>query len=296
MALAAHAGLHRRRANGLGTVLRELDAALDHARTVEVAAERQALRRSQAALQRTRDRAEAAEARATRLREKLDRARTGEALRGRTGPILHDLNNTLTVVYSATALLQHGELLPGQQELADLVQATRHSIELVHRLDTALRTPAEETTGDITPVSTTPEARPVPRGSRECVLVVEDEDLVRSAICGPLRRAGMEVLEARNGEEGLAIFREHRDTLDAVITDLVMPRLPGGELVRIVREEAPDLPLVVMSGYRRDPALADVLQQPTTSFLAKPFSPAQLHAAVEAALATAQDEALTTRR
>jgi CheY-like chemotaxis protein len=296
MAMAAHAGLHRRRPNGLGAVLRELDAALDHARTVEVAAERQALRRSQAALQRAHERAEAAERRAQRLREKLERARDGEALRGRTGPIVHELNNVLTVIYSNTAVMRHGASGEDARTLDDVVLATRRSIDLVRSLDTVLRTPTEDPTGDIPAATEELAAHPVPRGSGECVLVVEDEDLVRSAICGPLRRAGMHVLEARNGEEGLKIFREHRDTLDAVITDLVMPRLPGGELVRIVREEAPKLPLVVMSGYRKDPALSDVLQQPTTAFLAKPFSPAQLHAAVEAALAAAQDDVLTTRR
>jgi DNA-binding NtrC family response regulator len=51
-----------------------------------------------------------------------------------------------------------------------------------------------------------------------------------------------------------------------------------------------------MSGYRTDPALTDVLQKPLTSFLAKPFSPAQLHAAVEEALATKQGEAQTEGR
>ena len=296
LALAAHAALNRRRARGVGAVLRDLDAALAHARTVEVAAERQALRRSQAALQRAHGRADRAEAKALRLREKLDRARDGEAVRGRTGPILHELNNVLTVIYSNTAVMRHGAEGDDARCLDDVVLATRRSIDLIRSLDTVLRTPTEEPTGDVPPLHEAPEARAVPPGRGESVLVVEDEDLVRGAICGPLRRAGMNVLEARNGEEGLAIFREHRDTLDAVITDLVMPRLPGGELVRIVREEAPRLPLVVMSGYRKDPALAVVLQQPTTAFLAKPFSPAQLHAAVEAALAAAQDDALTTRR
>lgn len=296
LAMAAQAGLHRRRADGLGAVIRDLDTALDHARTVEVAAEHQALRRSQAALQRAHERAEAAERQVDRLRERLERSRDGEVLRDRSGPIVHKLNNTLTVVLSNATAMRHDATGEDALTLDDVLLATRRSIALVDSLDTMLHAPTEAATADTPTVTAEPALPPELRSGGECVLVVEDEDLVRSAICGPLRRAGMVVLEARNGEEGLALFRERRDTLGAVITDLVMPRLPGGELVRIVREEAPMLPLVVMSGYRTDPALTDVLQKPLTSFLAKPFSPAQLHAAVEEALATKQGEAQTEGR
>jgi PAS domain S-box-containing protein len=114
------------------------------------------------------------------------------------------------------------------------------------------------------------------------VLLVEDEATVRRLAARSLRSAGYEVEEAENGEVALARATELGDALDVVVSDVVMPRLSGIELVRRLREQRGDLPVVLMSGYPdaagSSPVPDDVL------FLPKPFEPGRLRASVEKAL------------
>jgi len=63
-----------------------------------------------------------------------------------------------------------------------------------------------------------------------------------------LERAGFHVADAQDGEEGYAVFRDHAPRLDIVITDLMMPKLPGDELCRRIKRERPELPVVLLTG------------------------------------------------
>jgi two-component system cell cycle sensor histidine kinase/response regulator CckA len=112
------------------------------------------------------------------------------------------------------------------------------------------------------------------------ILLVEDDEVVRMLATTTLRRAGYRVIAHGDPREGAAALRGG-DSWDLLLTDMVMPRMSGEELVRIARELHPDLPAIVMSGYTGEP---DVDLGPGTQFLAKPFTPGRLAEAVAARL------------
>ena len=106
------------------------------------------------------------------------------------------------------------------------------------------------------------------RGS-ETVLVAEDEAAVRESVRRILERAGYRVIEARHGADALLLWRERREEIALVLTDLVMPEMRGGELAAAVRAEAPDTKIVYMSGYASEAARSTVSDADV--LLAKPF-------------------------
>jgi PAS domain S-box-containing protein len=81
------------------------------------------------------------------------------------------------------------------------------------------------------------------------VLLVEDEDLVRSVVRRSLERYGYEVIEARSAHEALALEARYRDRIDIVLSDVVMPGMSGRALAVELSARRPSLPVVFMSGY-----------------------------------------------
>ncbi len=110
----------------------------------------------------------------------------------------------------------------------------------------------------------------------EHVLVVEDELLVRQMARESLESLGYRVLEAENGAEALRVYLEHRDEIDIVVSDMIMPVMSGQELATRLRAIAPSLPLIFMSGYplQHDKILNQLGDY--TVYLQKPFSPIRL--------------------
>ena len=133
---------------------------------------------------------------------------------------------------------------------------------------------------DAKPVVTSEVAAPAPARSGRLVLVAEDEPLVRSIVVKALTRLGHRVLAASDGEEALAIARQHPD-LELLVTDVVMPRLGGVELVKALRARGP-IAVLVMSGYHeKQEELRD------ERVLPKPFTLEAFTKAVAEALAGA---------
>ena len=108
------------------------------------------------------------------------------------------------------------------------------------------------------------------------VLLVEDEDGVRSFSARALRNKGYDVLEARSGDAALEVMESHNGPIDLLITDVVMPRVDGPTLVRRVRQTRPDLKVIFISGYAEDAFRQKLGQDANIDFLAKPFSLKQL--------------------
>jgi two-component system cell cycle sensor histidine kinase/response regulator CckA len=112
-------------------------------------------------------------------------------------------------------------------------------------------------------------------GHGEVILVVEDAENIRKMVCAMLSQAGYRCVDAGNGEEALALVERAPDSIDLVLTDVVMPRMGGPELARRLASVRPDLRIVFMSGYSEDPIVSTIERSPAI-FLAKPFTAAAL--------------------
>lgn len=105
------------------------------------------------------------------------------------------------------------------------------------------------------------------------LLVVEDEDSVRRLVCGVLEQRGYTVLMATDGREALNLCQNYPDTIDLLITDMVMPAMNGTELADKLSTTRPDIKVLFISGYSDDAIANHGLLAPDTLFLQKPFSP-----------------------
>jgi len=81
------------------------------------------------------------------------------------------------------------------------------------------------------------------------VLIIDDDEQLRALLSEILQRAGYEVIEARDGNEGLTLYRTH--PTDLVITDLIMPEKEGVETIVELRRDFPDVRIIAMSGGGR---------------------------------------------
>ena len=116
-------------------------------------------------------------------------------------------------------------------------------------------------------------------GSAALVLVVDDEAAVRRFACRVLDKAGYGVLEATDGAEALEVITSRNGELEAVVSDIVMPRMNGVELMQALAMSQPDLPVILMSGYATA-ALTELGIATPCSILPKPFSGDRLLAEV----------------
>jgi CheY-like chemotaxis protein len=107
------------------------------------------------------------------------------------------------------------------------------------------------------------------------VLVVDDDEGVRDLAETTFRRAGLRVLLASDGRDGLALFRRHANEIQAVVLDRTMPTLGGDTAFEEIRRIQPDVPIILISGYSQDRAI-DQIGKTLDAFLQKPFEPATL--------------------
>ncbi len=122
------------------------------------------------------------------------------------------------------------------------------------------------------------------------ILLVEDEDAVRTFAARALRNKGYTVLEADSGESALKVVDEHEDTIDLLISDVVMPLMDGPTLVKNVRERRPKTKIIFISGYAEDAFRKSLNQQDNREmhFLPKPFSLKQLAGKVKEVMTSDQ--------
>jgi len=116
------------------------------------------------------------------------------------------------------------------------------------------------------------------------VLLVEDEAGVREVARQSLVRAGWKVLAAADGVAALELLDQQGERLDALVTDVVMPRMSGRELASAVQARLSGLPVLYVSGYPEAVVTRNGLLAPGLSLLRKPFEPAELLAALAAVL------------
>jgi two-component system, cell cycle sensor histidine kinase and response regulator CckA len=132
-------------------------------------------------------------------------------------------------------------------------------------------------------------AKPQPAGPKPrtdltgqgTILLVEDEEGLRSLNARGLRSRGYSVIEASNGIEAMEALEQENGAVDLVVSDVVMPEMDGPTLLKTMRDRNPDLKIIFVSGYAEDAFEKSLPENQQFAFLPKPFTLSQLVAAVK---------------
>lgn len=104
------------------------------------------------------------------------------------------------------------------------------------------------------------------------ILLVDDEEIVLKVGQELLEAIGYRVLTARDGEEAIQVHREYQDNIDAVIIDMVMPNMGGGEAYDRMRKMNPGIKVILSSGFSVDGEASKILERGCDGFIQKPFT------------------------
>jgi CheY-like chemotaxis protein len=138
-------------------------------------------------------------------------------------------------------------------------------------------------------------ATPEPEQGAETILVVEDDDAVRRMTREFLKIKGYTVIEANNAGSAIQLMERHKDGIDLVLTDVLMPGMKGRELVERLAEIRADLKVLYMSAYTEDAAINIGVLSPGTEFIEKPFSPDDLASKVRDVLKRGAPDRINTQ-
>lgn len=123
-----------------------------------------------------------------------------------------------------------------------------------------------------------------PRGDTvKKILILEDEDYIRSFVMDNLRRAGYDLLEATNGQQALDLLAEHED-VDAAVLDITVPDMDGFELCRQIRLQSKTMGLLLLVDRYQEMDKVTGLMTGGDDYVTKPFSSAELCARMDAVL------------
>jgi two-component system CheB/CheR fusion protein len=125
-------------------------------------------------------------------------------------------------------------------------------------------------------------AASIPLGS--VALVIDDEETIRELTRNVLLRAGMKVLLAENGQEGVEVFRENKGLVSVVILDLLMPSMGGEEVINVLKQIDPEVPVILSSGFDEREVTRRFVKHKPTRFLHKPYTAERLVEAVASTL------------
>jgi serine/threonine protein kinase/signal transduction histidine kinase/CheY-like chemotaxis protein/tetratricopeptide (TPR) repeat protein len=115
-------------------------------------------------------------------------------------------------------------------------------------------------------------------------LVIEDEEVIRKSVERILKSVGYKVLSAESGAQGIEHFRSHQKEISVVLLDMVMPKESGKQVFMEMRRVNPEVKVILMSGFRKDQRVQEVMAMGVKNFLQKPFSQDELLSAVEEVL------------
>jgi two-component system cell cycle sensor histidine kinase/response regulator CckA len=110
----------------------------------------------------------------------------------------------------------------------------------------------------------------VKRGN-EMILVVEDEEMLSLLLKAMLEERGYRVMIAKDGQEGLDIYREHHDEIDLVLSDMGLPKLGGYEMFMEMKELNVKIKVILASGYFEPNLKVDLVNAGAKDFIQKPY-------------------------
>ena len=122
------------------------------------------------------------------------------------------------------------------------------------------------------------------KGNGELVLVVDDEENILRATKAALEKHNYRVVSARDGTEAVALFAQQMEAIKVVLTDISMPHMDGVATVRALRKIKPDVPIIAFTGEAQQARLEEFRAMNVNNFLTKPFSTANLLAAVHTSI------------
>jgi PAS domain S-box-containing protein len=125
-----------------------------------------------------------------------------------------------------------------------------------------------------------------PVGGTETVLLAEDDNVVRKFMAQTLQAFGYTVIEAVDGEHAIELFNRHKDGVQLLILDVVMPKVNGREVYRRICRQGSSLPVLFSSGYTADIINKNGMLDEGLSFMSKPVTPSELLARVRSALSS----------
>ena len=103
------------------------------------------------------------------------------------------------------------------------------------------------------------------------ILIVDDEPLIRELLKNYLLAKGAVLLEAKNGEDALRIYRDNRDTIDLIVLDVIMPGIKGDEVLRRIRKDRIEMKVIIASGFMSEQQREKLQKLKVDGFLDKPF-------------------------
>jgi signal transduction histidine kinase len=104
------------------------------------------------------------------------------------------------------------------------------------------------------------------------ILIVDDEDMIRELARGVLASTGINIFEAMSGEEAIKIFKRHRDKIDVIFLDVIMPGLKGDAVLKKLREIKNNVKVIISSGFMSEDQRTKLKEYTIEAFLDKPFS------------------------
>ncbi|MGD9240378.1 MAG: PAS domain S-box protein [Desulfobacterales bacterium] len=107
---------------------------------------------------------------------------------------------------------------------------------------------------------------------KETVLLVDDETMILDVAERMLGKLGYKVFTARDGKEAIAVFQKFQDRIDAIILDMIMPKMGGGETFDRIKKMKPDIKVLLSSGYSISGQATEILNRGCNGFIQKPFN------------------------
>ena len=114
------------------------------------------------------------------------------------------------------------------------------------------------------------------------ILIIDDEEVLRDVLDAVLRREGFEVIPAASGEEGLACLDQ--EDIDLIILDMMLPGMSGSEVLRVVRQTNPEIPVVIITAYSSIDGAIVAMKQGAFHYIPKPFKNEEVVLTVNKAL------------